>query len=168
MSAYEKVDKSKVAVPVQFRQPPGEVDRLRSMMASLVVELRNKDDVESFEESLDFELEDDDFDLSSGVSQSEHRLMQEERLLTEAEEASRVLLQRREAANLERKLRGSGTGAERGKASAASDGGGAGVRGAGSVDVVQESEAKGGRRHAVSEDERTVRSGDAGGKRASD
>lgn len=98
-NGFEPEDDSKVAVPVKFRAPPGEVDRLREMMGRVINDLRGRDDVESFEESLDFEVEDDD---PTPVSQSEQRYMTEEKLLTEQEEAARVVLQRRAAANFRR------------------------------------------------------------------
>lgn len=93
-NGFEPVDDKPVAVPVKFRSPPGEVDRLRTLMANLVVDMRGRNDVESFEESLDFETDEDD----DPVSHSEQRYMQEEKLLTEAQEAVRVATQRRDAA----------------------------------------------------------------------
>lgn len=90
----EYLDTTPVAVPVRFRQAPGEVDRLKTIMKNLIVELDGRDNVESFEESLDFDVDDDDDLLSSGVSQSELRYMKEENLLTEKEEADRVVSQR--------------------------------------------------------------------------
>lgn len=96
---FERVNDSPVAVPVEFKRAVGEVDRMRSMMANLVRDLRDRDDVESLEESLDFDV-DEDQDMEDDVSQSELRYMTEEKLLTEKEEAARVMLQRREAAKL--------------------------------------------------------------------
>lgn len=99
---FEPVDDRPVAVPVKLRAPIGEVDRLRDLMARLVVDMRDQNGVESFEESLDFEVDDDD---DGPISQSETRYMQEEKLLTEAEEAHRVMLQRREAAKFKRRFK---------------------------------------------------------------
>lgn len=94
---FEILDDTPVTVPVKFRQAPGEVDRLRSMMAQLVVDMRSRHDVETFEESLDFDVDDDDDELSRSLSRSETRYMKEEVLLTEHEEAERIRLQRRAA-----------------------------------------------------------------------
>lgn len=100
---FEPVDDRPVAVPVQFRGPQGEVDRMREMMASLVRDLRGHQEVESFEESLDFVVDDDD---DEPISNSETRYMKEERLLTEAEEAAKVVEQRRAAAQYLERVHG--------------------------------------------------------------
>lgn len=100
----EYLDNTPVAVPVKFRGGNyAGPDKMRQMMRELIVDMRGRSEVESFEESLDFEVDDDDDPLSSRVSQSEMRYMQEEKLLTEAEEASKVVVQRRDAANYRRK-----------------------------------------------------------------
>lgn len=104
----EKLDDKPVALPVGFKHDP-EKDRLQYLMRTLVHDLEVKgvipNQAESFEESLDFELGDDeDGDVvfaanSGGVSPSEMKYMQEERLLTEAEEVASMAMQRRAAAN---------------------------------------------------------------------
>lgn len=103
---FEYLDDTPVAVPVKFRQAPGEVDRMKSLMAQLIVDLRGRSDVESFEESLDFEDPDDDDPLSSRVSHSELRFMKEEKLLQDATEADTIMSQRRAADELRRKIHG--------------------------------------------------------------
>lgn len=97
---FEPVDDRPVAVPVRFRAPPGEVDRMREMMARLSKEM-GKVGVETLDESLDFNIDEDD---DGPISPSETRLMVEERLLTEREEADRIIAQRREAALLRRRF----------------------------------------------------------------
>lgn len=99
----EYLDATPMSVPVKFRSNPGEVDRLKTIMKNLIQELQGSDQVESFEESLDFEVDDDDDILSSGVSPSELRYMREENLLTEKQEAERIVSQRVAAAQYRRK-----------------------------------------------------------------
>lgn len=110
---YEKVDNKPVALPVGFKKDP-EADRLHHLMRTLVLDLEKKgvipNQVESFEESLDFQLPDDedgDLALAAHVSQSEMRYMQEESMLTEFQETSKMVSQRRDAANYRRKKYGS-------------------------------------------------------------
>lgn len=103
-NGFEPSDSKKVSVPVEFRRPPGEVDKMRRMMRELIEEVSSGGKAETFEESLDFRLDDDE----DYVSPSETRYMTEERLLTEAEEASRVLMQRRAANEIKEKLYGKG------------------------------------------------------------
>lgn len=95
---FEKVDDRPVALPVNMK-PPTEVDRMREMMRRLIVEVSQNPQRESFEESLDFRDDEDE----EVVSPSETRYMKEERLLTEAEEASKVVMQRRAAYNWRKK-----------------------------------------------------------------
>lgn len=103
----EYLDDTPVAVPVKFRGVPSG-DRVRELMHTLIRDMRDREGVETFEESLDFEVDDDDPDLSSVVSHSEQRYMTEEKLLTEAVEADKVVLQRRAAAQFRRKYHGEG------------------------------------------------------------
>lgn len=111
----EKLDNTPVALPVGFKPDP-EADRVQYLMRTLIRDLENKgvipNQVETFEESLQFDIGDDeDGDVlfaaqGGGVSQSEIRYMQEERMLTEAEEASRMVLRRSEDAQLAERLSG--------------------------------------------------------------
>lgn len=101
---FEKVDDRKVAVPAKFRSKPGEVDRLKELMAS-IVHYHKSEGTETFEESLDF---DDPDDSDDPLSLGETRFMKEEYLLTEAADAGKVVRQRRDAANYRRKYYGKG------------------------------------------------------------
>lgn len=80
----EPRDDRPVALPVGFKAPT-EVDRLHGLMARLIVDMRGQKETESFEESLDFEVDDDEV---LPVTHSEMRFMTEEKLLTDAKEAS--------------------------------------------------------------------------------
>lgn len=134
---FEKRDDRPVALPVGMK-PPTEADRLKSLMARLIVEASSNKENETFEESLDFDVEGED-ELPVEVSQSEMRYMHEERLLTEAEQAAKMAHQRRVDAELLRRTgngkdRGGREGTAGGGGSAAEERGGAGgeKRGAGS------------------------------------
>lgn len=153
-NGFEPVDDKPVAVPLKFRSPPGEVDRLRSMMANLVVSLRGQDDVESFEESLDFEDPDDEDPLSH----SEMRYMREEVLLTEAQQAAKVASQRRAADEYRRNKHGS---EKRGV-----DGSGASGDARGDGGVSQERAAGAGKAGSESGGERGVRETGGGSARS--
>lgn len=110
---YEPVDDTPVEVPLEFRRPPGEVDRLREMILQVSAEIAEKGG-ESFEESLDFDIDHDggfDGGPEDDLTQSEARLMREEFLASEAAEADRILAQRRAETTLRGK-RGAGTGKE--------------------------------------------------------
>lgn len=111
LRVFEKVDNKPVALPVGFKKDP-EADRLHMLMRKLVVDLEKRgvipNHAESFEESLDFQLPDDEDGeviLSSVVSPSEMRYMQEEKLLQETVEASRMVMRRSEDAKLIRRYR---------------------------------------------------------------
>lgn len=96
---FEPTNDKPVALPVGYK-PPTEADRLHGLMSRLIVDMHGRSDVESLDESLDFDTGDDDGDemfASRGVSQSEIRYMQEESLLTDAIEADRVVRHRRDA-----------------------------------------------------------------------
>lgn len=107
LRVFEKVDNKPVALPVGFKPNP-EADRLHHLMRHLIRDLEVKGVIpnraESFEESLDFNLPDDEdgdvilgAHLSSGISQSELRYMEEEKMLTEATEVANMNMQRRAA-----------------------------------------------------------------------
>lgn len=110
----EYLDNTKMEIPVNLKSKSiyGDGDRLKTMMKHLIHDLRDSQVVESFEESLDFEVDDGDDDLSSVVSQGEMRYMQEEKLLTEANEAGKVVLQRRAASKLRSKRNGQSQGGD--------------------------------------------------------
>lgn len=112
---FEPVDDRPVALPVGVSRPT-EADRLHGLMQRLFLDMRNQNEVDTFEDSLDFDVEDDD-DLPVSVSQSEMRYMKEERLLTEAEEAARVVAHRRDALTWKEKYYGKRSADERGKGS---------------------------------------------------
>lgn len=116
----EYLDTTPVAVPVRFRQRPGEVDRLKDMMRNLIVELRDREGIESFEESLDFEVDDEDDGLPA-ISQSEMRYMKEENLLTEKQEVDRVIMQRRAADHFRRMRDGKVDGGRKGAVAGGSE-----------------------------------------------
>lgn len=125
----EVVDNKPVALPVGFKPDP-EKDRLHHLMRTLVRDLEEKgvipNQAESFEQSLDFELPDDEdgdvvFAANSGrLSQGEIKYMQEERMLTEAEEAAKTEVQRRAVDHYRRKY-GKGR-SDEGRESASRDG----------------------------------------------
>lgn len=98
---FEPVDEKPVAVPVKFQRPPGEVDRLRTMMKNLIVEVQQSPENETLEESLDFEIDDD----HEPFSQGETRYMKEEFFLRENEKARKISLRRSEGAKLKRKFK---------------------------------------------------------------
>lgn len=81
---FEYLDDTPVAVPVKFSRAPMEVQRLKNLIREVSLEIANQGG-ESFEESLDFDIEEDE-PLTTG----ELRYMQEERLLTEAESAAKI------------------------------------------------------------------------------
>lgn len=155
---FEPEDDRKVAVPVEFRRPLGEVDRMRSMMAQLIVELRDNPHVESFEDSLDFDTGEED----DPISPSEMRFMKEEFLLTEAQEARKVALQRRAANEFKEKLygkdRGRREGAERGgnRDAEKQRGDGSEKRGAGGEEGGRAAGGAGGEREGGEEVRRSV------------
>lgn len=96
LNVFEKVDNKPVALPVGIKLDP-EADRMKMLLGRLVKDLEQRgvipNEVESFEDSLDFALPDDeDGDVvfaahTGGVSPSEMRYMAEENLLREAHEA---------------------------------------------------------------------------------
>lgn len=103
-NGFEPVDNKPVALPVGFVKPT-EADRLHGLMQRLFVDMREQSSRDSFEDSLDFDMEEDD-ELPINVSQSEMRYMQEERLLTDAVEADRVVRHRRDAKSFKDKYYG--------------------------------------------------------------
>lgn len=105
MAAYEKRDDKPVALPAGHK-PVSEADRLHGLMSRLLVDLHGRSDVETLDESLDFDVGDEPDEVFFGVSQSEMRYMSEERLLTEAEEAARVVVHRRDAKHFKDKYYG--------------------------------------------------------------
>lgn len=108
----EKVDNKPVALPVGYK-PPTEADRLKGLMSRLIGEMHGRSDVESFEDSLDFDTGDDDDDPFPSVSHSELRYMKEETMLTDAREADRVVRHRRDDANYKERYYGKGNSGER-------------------------------------------------------
>lgn len=115
-------DPTPVAIPVRFRSAVQDGDRLRGMMQNLIADMRGREHVESFEESLDFEDDEDDDPLSLG----ETRYMKEEKLLTEHREVSNMVSRRVQDANFKRRL-------NHGKDRAVEGGGERGARGVGRV-----------------------------------
>lgn len=98
---FEKCDDRPVAVPVRYRGPVGEVDRLKHLMRTLIVEAGANGRRETLEESLDFNTGEDD---DGPLSHAETRYMQEEKLLTEAEYAAKMGSQRRAVAQLKERF----------------------------------------------------------------
>lgn len=134
LNVFEKVDNKPVALPVGFKLDP-EADRMKMLLGRLVKDLEHRgvipNEVESFEDALDFNLPDDeDGDVvfaahTGGVSPSEMRYMAEEKMLQEAQEADSMVWHRKLDAQLKEKRNGKGkrvdSGGEGDRASGAGD-----------------------------------------------
>lgn len=133
---FEKVDGKPVALPSHVKKPT-EADRLKEIMGRLIREVGDGNRRETLEESLDFELGEDDGDemfARFGVSQSEMRYMKEENLLTEAEEAARIRHQRHRDADFYRRFK---NGKENERRRGGSERDGSGERSDGAGDAAQ-------------------------------
>lgn len=112
---FEPVDNRPVALPVGYVKQP-EADRLKGLMERLFVDMRTQNEADSFEDSLDFDVDEDD-----PISPSEMRYMVEERVLTEAEEAATVVRHRLDAKSFKDKYHGKRD-SDQGRKGAGSDG----------------------------------------------
>lgn len=162
-NVYEKLSNKPVAIPAGMK-PDLDAERFHVMFRKMYKGLEQAgvipQKVESFEESLDFEV-DDNYDevFPAGVSPSEMRYMQEEKMLTEAAEVSSMNMQRRAAVNFKErkdgykgKFDGRGKGGVEGR-----DGGVSQERAARSEQAGAESGGESGVRRAVQGDSGSVR-----------
>jgi len=83
----EIVDPTPIEVPLRFRKNIGEAQRTKELIRTVLSDYVSKQGAESFEESLDFDCEDDPGDIDFGVSPSEVRVMHDEQLVEELRDA---------------------------------------------------------------------------------